>query len=112
MKLISSNKKSISILLIILVFIGGASALLALAWPLLGIAALKFIDGAPDNLTLTDYITQFLLGLLPAVPVGLMLGGLSAIAYSFLDPENKTYMRVFGSVLLLIFVVFTYQYLR
>lgn len=112
MKFISSNKKSISTLLITLIFIGGVSAILALSWPLLGIAALKFIDGAPDNLTLIDHFTQFLLSLMPAVPVGLVLGGLSAIAYSFLDPENKTYMRVFGSVLLLIFVAFTYQYLR
>lgn len=112
MKFIEKNKKVFSAALLGFLIIGGLAAILALSWPLLGLAALKFVDGTPDAPSLLDDIVKMLIGLLSVVPIALILGSISSFIYSFIEAESKFYMRVFSAILLIIFVVFTYQYFK
>lgn len=86
------------------------AAFVAVSGPYLGLAAWKFIDGAPDAPNLMDDFVKLLIGLLPMAPVALLLGGTSAFLYTLLEPENKIFLRMWGTVLLLVFIIFTYQY--
>jgi hypothetical protein len=111
-EIILSHKEFISGLLLTSVFIGSLAALLAISWPYLGLVTLKFIDGAPDTPSLMDNFIKLLASLLPAAPIALLLGSVSAFLYTFVEPENKVFLRIWGAILLLVFVAFTYQYIR
>ena len=80
----------------------------------MGLAAWKYVDGAPDTLTVIDYFIKFVLSLTPVVPWALIFGGVSAILYTFVinDPDNKVFLRVWGGGMLLLFLMFIYPYIQ
>jgi hypothetical protein len=109
-----SNKKIISGILLALVVVGSLFALLAIAIPYLTLGALKFVDGAPHQVTFGDILIKFTLELMPFVPFALLLGSVSAFLYPFVskDAENRLFLRVWGSVMMILFVASIYKMLQ
>lgn len=113
-KFIASHQKIISGALLTLVIVGSLASLVAIAYPFLGLAAWKFVDGAPDAPNLVYDFVKVLISTLPGVPAALFLGGAAAFVYTFAidDPENKVFLRVWSVVLLAILIMFMYPYIH
>jgi len=96
------------------VVLGSAASLIALFYPFMGFALWKYIDGSPDKLTIVDYFIKFVISTIIVVPWLLVIGSISAILYTFVvkDDENKILLRVWGGVMLLLFLMFMYPYIH
>lgn len=113
-KISAANKKSISGILLILVVIGSLFALLSVAMTYLALGALKFTDGAPDQVTFGDTLIGFALGLIPVVPFALFLGGISAFLYPYVskDTESRSFLYIWGGLMMIFFVLSIYKILQ
>lgn len=111
---VATHQKIISGVLFTLVIFGSLATLLAVSWPFLGLAAWKYVDGAPDTLNFTDYLIRFFSSLLSVVPYALVLGAISSLLYTFVvnDSENRTFLRIWSAFLFGVFILYMYPYIQ
>lgn len=110
-KSIIPNQKFISNLLLIIISLGGVAALMATALPILGLNALNYtLNGRPAPNNFVTSITQLVFITFPVAKIMLLLGSISAILYTFLDGQNKIFLRVWGVALFLLFIAALYGY--
>jgi hypothetical protein len=113
-KSISDNRKLVEGVLLSLTVIGSLFAMLSVAMPYLALGTLKFIDGAPDQVTFGDTLIRFAFSLIPVVPFALFLGGASAFLYTFIskDKDGKLILRIWGTVMIILFAMSVNLFLR
>jgi hypothetical protein len=110
-KFIERYQKSISAVLLTLAFVGSLAAILAVLTPFFGLAVLSFIDNRSQPQTVTEYILKVFISALPAVPFALIVGGLAAWMCTFVDSHfNKIFLRVYGTILLIVVAVYMYMF--
>jgi len=107
---VASHQKLIEGTLLTFVVAGSFAAICAVASPALTLFGTQFAFGAPDNIFFA--LIGAGLSMLPFVPYLLFLGGVSALlsANIFPDKENKTFLRIWGVILLGLMLIFIKYY--